>query len=434
MKKPFVSIVVRSKNEKIWIIKCLNEIYGQNYKNFEVILVDNNSSDGTPKIAKSHFPKLKVINYKSKQFFPGQALNLGIKKTKGTLIGFISGHCIPKNSEWIKNLVKNFSNKKIAACYGRQEPSNISDPEDVRDLTYLFGLDKKIQTTEPFFHNANSMIRKSLWSKVKFDETVRHIEDRIWSSRIISSKTKIVYEPKASVIHFHGVGHHSNITRVNTISKILVKKSSSTKNRRKIIAIIPVKKPIFFNNKFVIFETLNELIKIREIEKIFISTSDKKLKKLINHPKVTIINRDKDLEKDFLGTEYILSKIYKRSVKKFNPTHILVAEEIYINRQKDFFKNLINNFSNEFDTIVPIIKNNSHNIWKKNKNGDLDPIFKTNLPSEYAENEIYEEVKGLGTLTSSSAFEIGGRESSFRKLVEVKRINSITTKDVLLNE
>ena len=52
---PKVSIIVRSKNEKIWIIKCLNEIYNQNYKNIEVILVDNNSSDGTIKIAKKNF-------------------------------------------------------------------------------------------------------------------------------------------------------------------------------------------------------------------------------------------------------------------------------------------------------------------------------------------------------------------------------------------
>ena len=78
---PKVSIIVRSKNEKIWIIKCLNEIYNQNYKNIEVILVDNNSSDGTIKIAKKNFPKLKIVKYKSKKFFPGRALNLGIRKS-----------------------------------------------------------------------------------------------------------------------------------------------------------------------------------------------------------------------------------------------------------------------------------------------------------------------------------------------------------------
>ena len=58
---------------------------------------------------------------------------------------------------------------------------------------------------------------------------------------------------------------------------------------------------------------------------------------------------------------------------------------------------------------------------EKNENGNLEPVFKTNLPSEYAEHEIYEEVKGLGTLTLSSSFEIGGREATHRKLVEINR-------------
>ncbi len=430
---PRVSIIVRSKNEKIWIIKCLNEIYNQNYKNFEVILVDNNSSDGTIKIAKKNFPKLKIVKYKSKKFFPGRALNLGIRKSSGNLIAMISGHCIPKNSKWLKSLVMNFKNFDVAACYGRQEPSSISDAEDVRDLTYLFGLDKKTQIKDPFFHNANSMIRKSIWKKIQFDETVKHIEDRIWSSLIIGNKTKIIYEPKASVIHFHGVGHHSNKGRVSTISKMLTKKLKFSTKSKKIIAIIPVERPVILNKKYILFDTLNELIKLKEISKIFISTSDKKIKHLIRNPKVKVINRDKDLQKDFLGTEYILSKIYKRNVKKYKPTHILVAEEIYINREKNFFKNLINNFSSDYDSIVPIIRNNSHNIWKKNENGNLEPVFKTNLPSEYAEHEIYEEVKGLGTLTSSSSFEIGGREATHRKLVEIKRKNFLTIKDILLN-
>ena len=45
MFNPFISIVVRTKNEDFWIGKCLNEVFNQKYKNFEVILVDNNSKD-----------------------------------------------------------------------------------------------------------------------------------------------------------------------------------------------------------------------------------------------------------------------------------------------------------------------------------------------------------------------------------------------------
>ena len=49
MIKDLVSIVVRTKNESFWISKCLHAISLQDYKNYEVIVVDNNSTDNTVK-------------------------------------------------------------------------------------------------------------------------------------------------------------------------------------------------------------------------------------------------------------------------------------------------------------------------------------------------------------------------------------------------
>ena len=430
MFNPFVSIIVRTKNEDFWIGKCLNEIFNQQYQNFEVILVDNNSKDKTIKIVKKNFPKVKIIIYKSKIFLPGKALNLGIKKSKGHLIAMISGHCIPKNDKWLGTLVKNFKNSSVIACYGRQEPSDISEPNDVRDLTYLFGLDKKVQLKDPFFHNANSMIRKSTWKKKQFDETIKHIEDRLWASSVLKNRKKIVYEPEASVIHFHGVGHHGNLKRVSTISKILKTKIFKNK-KRSIICIIPLNKPIKINGKYLVEKTINDLKKVKEIDKIFISTTDKKLVNKIKDRKVIVLQRDKDLQKDFLGIEYILSKTYLRHIKKFNPSHVIVAEEIYLNRPKNFFQNIIDNFDENYESIIPIFKNNSNNIWKKDELGNIHPLFKTSLPSELVDHKIYEEAKGLGTLVKAEIFENSGRESNSQKFIEVDKKNTITTKEII---
>jgi len=430
MYNPFVSIIVRTKNEDFWIGKCLNEIFNQKYKNFEIILVDNNSKDKTISIVKKNFPKVKIINYKSKIFLPGKALNLGIKKSKGSLVAMISGHCIPKNENWLNNLVQNFKNSDVIACYGRQEPSDISEPNDVRDLTYLFGLDKKIQLKDPFFHNANSMIRKSTWKKNQFDETIKHIEDRLWASLVLKNGKKIIYEPNSSVIHFHGVGHHGNLKRVSTISKIL-KKSKSKNKRKLIVCIIPLNKPIKLNGKYLVEKIINDINKIKEISKIFISTTDKKLEKSIIGKKIIILQRDKDLQKKFLGLEYVLSKTYSRYIKKLNPSHIMVAEEIYLNRPKNFFQSIINNFDDNYESIVPIFKNNSNNIWKKDDSGTMQPIFKTSLPSEFVDHKIYEEVKGLGTLVKAETFENSGRESNSQKFIEIDKKNTVTTKEVV---
>ena len=429
MYNPFVSIIVRTKNEDFWIGKCLNEIFNQKYKNFEVILVDNNSKDKTINLVKKNFPKVKTINYKSKIFLPGKALNLGIKKSKGSLVAMISGHCIPKNENWLYNLVQNFKNSDVIASYGRQEPSDISEPNDVRDLTYLFGLDKKIQIKDPFFHNANSMIRKSIWKKNQFDETVKHIEDRLWASLVLKNGKKIIYEPNSSVIHFHGVGHHGNLKRVSTISRIL-KKSKPKNKKQLIVCVIPLNKPIKTNGKYLVEKTINDLKKITAVSKIFITTTDKKLGKSIKDKKIFILQRDKDLQKNFLGIEYILSKTYSRHIKKFNPTHIIVAEEIYLNRPKNFFQNLIDNFDDNYDSIVPIFKNRSQNIWRKDDKGDMHPLFKTSLPSELVDFRIYEEAKGLGTMIKAEIFETSGRETNLLKFMEIDKKNSITTKEI----
>ena len=263
MKKPLVSIIVRTKNESFWIAKCLHEITNQNYKNYEIIVVDNSSSDKTISIIKKNFKKIKIIKYKSKQFFPGRALNLGISKSKGKLIAMISGHCIPKNKFWIKNLVKNFKFKSVAGVYGKQEPLDISKPDDVRDLIYLFGKDRKIQSKDPFFHNANSMIRKDLWKKNKFDENTKHIEDRLWAQKQIQKKMKLIYEPSASVFHYHGVSHSGNINRVARISKILTQKPIERKTF-KLICMTAILKPIKINDNFNVVKILKEVERIKK--------------------------------------------------------------------------------------------------------------------------------------------------------------------------
>ena len=52
MKKPTVSIIIRTKNEERWITSCLQSIFKQSFKNFEIIIVDNQSNDKTLEKAK----------------------------------------------------------------------------------------------------------------------------------------------------------------------------------------------------------------------------------------------------------------------------------------------------------------------------------------------------------------------------------------------
>ena len=62
MSRPLVSIIVRTRNEERWIDKCLDAIAAQDYREHEVILVDNKSTDATLKKAQRFNAKVLSIS------------------------------------------------------------------------------------------------------------------------------------------------------------------------------------------------------------------------------------------------------------------------------------------------------------------------------------------------------------------------------------
>jgi len=58
MTNPLVSIVITTKNEEKNIENCLKSIVNQTYKNIEIIVVDNNSSDSTKEISLKYTDKV----------------------------------------------------------------------------------------------------------------------------------------------------------------------------------------------------------------------------------------------------------------------------------------------------------------------------------------------------------------------------------------
>jgi len=180
MSKSTVSIIIRARNEERWIGSCLKSVFEQEYKEFEVILVDNHSTDGT--VSKVLRWSVRVVSVD--EYLPGKSLNEGIKNSSGSILVFLSAHCVPTNKTWLNNLIAPLEDETVAGVYGRQEPLNFTSPEDKRDLLIAFGLDKKRQRRDPFFHNANSAMRRMIWENFPFSENVTNIEDRLWGRTV----------------------------------------------------------------------------------------------------------------------------------------------------------------------------------------------------------------------------------------------------------
>lgn len=215
-----VSVIIRTKNSERWIAACLEKVYSQTVTNMEAVIVDNKSTDLTLARARSVDPDIKIITID--EYYPGKALNVGITHSSGDYIVCLSSHCIPKDDHWLENLLKNFEESPPpAGVYGRQLPMNFSGDFDKRDLLITFGLDKKIQKKDPFFHNANSMIPRKIWEDYPFDEEISNIEDRLWAQQVLSDGHYIVYEPDAAVYHYHGIHQNRDEKRARNVVRIM---------------------------------------------------------------------------------------------------------------------------------------------------------------------------------------------------------------------
>lgn len=217
--QPEVSVIIRTRNEERWIGHCLRRLAAQTLTNHEIILVDNASIDKTVERALATCPTLKLVTVSD--FRPGHAINEGVKAASGNYLACLSGHCLPAHDDWLERLRVNFDDPKLAGVYGRQLPMSFTSDQDKRDLLVTFGLDRRVQRRDPFFHNANSMFPRKVWSDFPFSEDVTNIEDRVWAKQVLAAGYHILYEPEAAVFHHHGIHHGNDMGRASSVVRVM---------------------------------------------------------------------------------------------------------------------------------------------------------------------------------------------------------------------
>ena len=88
MNYPFFSIIIPTFNQCNLLKKALQSVFKQNFKSYEIIVIDNHSTDNTYKVIKSF--KKKIIYSKIKNFGSiGKSRNIGIKKSHGKWLAFL---------------------------------------------------------------------------------------------------------------------------------------------------------------------------------------------------------------------------------------------------------------------------------------------------------------------------------------------------------
>ncbi len=248
MTKPLVSIIIVNWNGLKWLSDCFSSLHSQDYKNFEIVFVDNASSDGSVEWVKKHYLKTKIIVNKENLGF-ADANNVGYRQAKGEYILFLNNDTRVTKT-FLSELVDVFKDPTIG---GAQSKILLMDHPDTHDsvgaymtpsgFLYHFGFGKKDakqydkQIELYTAKGACMMFKKEVLKRVEYNGWVldpdyfAYFEESDMCHRIWLSGSRIVYAYKSVIYHKMGatssgmnnafIQYHSFKNRLNSYLKNL---------------------------------------------------------------------------------------------------------------------------------------------------------------------------------------------------------------------
>lgn len=197
---PRVSVIMRTKNSDWVIAQALAGLFSQTHTNFELIVVDCQSTDRTLEIVRQYPHRLITIDPSS--YFPGPVLNRAIEAAETDIVVFQNSDVVPLTRFALERLVAAFAEPQVAAAYARQVPRPEADAWVRRDYDASFpdspAAPPWISISLPF-----AAMRKSVWGEHPFYDAAWASEDTEWGEWARAQGHEIRYVHDSLVMHSH---------------------------------------------------------------------------------------------------------------------------------------------------------------------------------------------------------------------------------------
>ena len=214
MSDPLVSVVIVSYNSRHDLEECLPSLYEQDYNSFEIIVIDNHSTDDTIDYLEQHFPSKKMIKNPDNYGF-AKACNQGISASEAKYIVLINPDTLADRT-WLSELVNTMENDgNIAACQSSVLLYNNPDTINTEgnDINYLgfawcrnYGMrtnpGKGIQETVGL-SNCSTIFRRDILQQIGLldEDFFMYVEDTDLGLRIQLNGYKVVCNPNSILFH-----------------------------------------------------------------------------------------------------------------------------------------------------------------------------------------------------------------------------------------
>lgn len=190
-----ISVVIPTYNDEQDLDDCLSSLKEQT-KNFELIIVDGHSTDGTVEIAEDHGAKVFYEDYGTR----GGACNVGAENSSGDIIVFTDADAtFPP--DWLKEIEKKFEETGADVVGGDDIVKEGSKFEED-----LFAIDKAEEIPEgrevwKRVRGVNSAYKRDVFLENKFDPSLRSIEESELHFRLGKKGHKLIFDPDIFVYH-----------------------------------------------------------------------------------------------------------------------------------------------------------------------------------------------------------------------------------------
>lgn len=244
-----ISIIIPVYNAEEFIEKCLDSIKNQTYKNIEVIIINDGSTDNSENICREYCKNNENFRLISKKNGGvSSARNIGLSEAKGDYIGFVDpDDWIEKDMfENLYKLIKDY-NADISICgYIKESKNGILNKQNKKqiiELTEIEALNEIIREDGFKGFLWNKLFSRELIKSYKdifFYENIHFSEDLLFCCEYILKSKKVIYD---TTPYYHYIIHDNNICNSNYNSK----KVTSLDAFEKIIDILSNKKGIDIN-------------------------------------------------------------------------------------------------------------------------------------------------------------------------------------------
>jgi glycosyltransferase involved in cell wall biosynthesis len=176
-----ISIVTPSFNSAKFIEDCIQSVLNQNYPNFEHIIIDGGSTDGTIDIL-TKYPHLNWISENDKG--QSDALNKGFKMASGDLIGWLNADDYYINGTF--KLVRTYflSNPKIDVLYGNCQ--FVDENKNFISKSKTISINKFLLVNRFYIPSTSTFMKKNIFDQNEFINTSLHyVMDKEFFLRLV---------------------------------------------------------------------------------------------------------------------------------------------------------------------------------------------------------------------------------------------------------